>query len=259
MSKNLSIYTPTFMERILGKNYKWWYAIIYNFKLSYQYRLQLIIALIRFFIPILTTYIIINVTTSNSSLNLYILAGSFFFQIFAFVIGPSFDIANYVINGKFSTYLIRPSNFFGMMICQIFGYNFVLLIVRLITILIAAYLFNQVNLLDISLIRYIALIPYIALITIIGFLLEVILGSIVFWQNQITKNIIPFVFDMMPFLSGSLIPFDLNSNLFFLRYTPVSYYAYHPMQIYLGKYDTNQTILVEASPACQGSILPYRY
>jgi ABC-type uncharacterized transport system permease subunit len=68
----------------------------------------------------------------------------------------------------------------------------------------------------------------------------------VFFQQQTVKNIIPFVFDLLPFLSGSLIPFDANPYLNFLKYTPFSYYAYHPMQIYLGKYDTITTTQVFA-------------
>ena len=37
-----TIYKPTFLQKFLGRNYKWWFILIYNLKRTTNYRIDLI-------------------------------------------------------------------------------------------------------------------------------------------------------------------------------------------------------------------------
>ena len=235
-------YKLTFMQKLLGRNYKWWYATLYNFKLSYEFRLSIFIAIVRFFIPVFITYILLSLTNSNKSFSNYTVIASIYYQFFAFVVGPSFDITNDVLKGSFSRYLLYPIDYLNFLWTKIIGFNLLTLIFRLIilfiTIAILSISFNWLN--------FIYTAPFIALTIFIGYQMDKLIGIQVFFQQQLNKNLIAFYYDLMPFLSGSLLAFSISSYLEGFKFTPMAYFAYHPMQIYLGKYDFNQTLMVFA-------------
>ena len=73
---------------------------------------------------------------------------------------------------------------------------------------------------------------------------EIIVSCVAFYTPEF-QGLIYSADVVWQVLAGSLIPFYLlSSNLQFLQYLSPAFSFYHPMQIYLGKYDTNQTILV---------------
>ena len=101
MTNSTQTYTATLIQKLLGRNYKWWFAIFYSFKLSYEYRINILIAIVRFFIPVAVTFLLLNLTSSNKLFSSYILIASIFYQFFAFVIGASFDITNNVFKPQY--------------------------------------------------------------------------------------------------------------------------------------------------------------
>lgn len=87
------------------------------------------------------------------------------------------------------------------------------------------------------------------LICIIAFLSS--FGTIlclVFWLFFITDiwGIVDSQAQVINFLSGKMLPLTATAILTPLTYLPFAYFYHHPMQIYFGKYDFNQTILVFA-------------
>jgi ABC-2 type transport system permease protein len=234
-------YKPTTMQKLLGRNYKWWYSIVYNFKLAYSYKWNILLAIIRFFIPLIVTYIILSLSSAGKGYNEYLLIGSIFYQFYAYIIGPSFDITNQVIKGELTKYLLRPSNYFLDLIMKIIGFNSLTLFFRVSIIVIFCLItglkinFNLNTLIAVLCIFF---------TLILGYLIEVIVGSLVFFQYEINKALLPFYYDLMPFLTGSLISFSLSPYLNVFKFTPLSLFAYHPMQIYLGKYNSTETLLV---------------
>jgi ABC-2 type transport system permease protein len=236
-------YKSTLMQRLLGRNYKWWYLVKYEFMLGYTNRLNILITVVRYLIPLVISYIIYSVIGNSRSLSEYLILASFLYQFYAFTIGPSYDITNGVIKGDFTKYLIRPTNYFVHLVARIFGFNIIPLIARIgvfaglilllgIKINFGMNFFMAIGLLLIGIIS--------------GFLLEIINGSFVFYQYELNKTYLPFFYDLMPFLTGSLIPLSLITFLPALIYLPFAFIIFHPMQIYLGKYDFNQTLMVFA-------------
>ena len=220
------------LQSILGKNYKWWYAIKYNFKLSYEYRMNLLIALVRFFIPVLTTYLIIYFTSSNKGYSDYILIASLFYQVFAFTIGPSFDVTTDIMMSTLTRYSLYPNSYFAWLFTRVIGINLYLLLARLLLIYVSICIAGV----NFSFAKIIPIAPYFLIIILIGFFIETIIGSLAFFYGRLNRNISQFYLDLMPLFSGSIFSFSVSSLLLPLSFLPTAYISHHPMQIYLGKY-----------------------
>ena len=234
------IQKQTLTQKLLGRNYKWWYAVLYSFKLSYEYRINILIAIVRFFIPVVVTFSLLNLTSSNKSFSSYILIASIFYQFYAFVIGPSFDITNNVIKGDLSRFLLYPTGYLSFLITKILGFNFLTLMIRILVLFLSTWILG----ISVNFLSFFWALPFVIITVIIGFFIEVIVGSLVFFQHSLNKNFIPFYTDLMPFLSGSLIAFTASPSLKFLEYLPFAYFAHYPMQIYLGKYSALEVVYV---------------
>jgi ABC-2 type transport system permease protein len=78
---------------------------------------------------------------------------------------------------------------------------------------------------------------------VIYFCIDVTVGAVTFWTPE-TNVLIDTKLILTPFLAGSLMFLSTNSITKSFVYLPWSFLVHHPMQIYLGKYDINQTILV---------------
>jgi ABC-type uncharacterized transport system permease subunit len=77
----------------------------------------------------------------------------------------------------------------------------------------------------------------------LGYFYQMIVGSVTFWTTD-AGGIIRTAGFITVFCSGSLFPLDLISETKFLQFLPFAFTFYHPMQIYLGKYDNFQTFWV---------------
>ncbi len=236
-----SAYTPTLLERLLGKHYKWWYVIQFEQKIAFINRWNIFIIILRFLIPLTVTYIIIANVSNGTSNQEYLILASLLYQFYAFAIGPSHDLTNLVVNGNIAKHLLRPTNYWSHIFWRIIGYNSFPLSVRLI-IFSLTMMVLRINInfdLNLALVFL-----YLPIIVFLALQVEKIIGSVSFFNLQGNKTFLPFVHDTLPFVTGSLISFSLLGGSFgFLKYTPFAYVAYQPMQIYLGYYNANQIIL----------------
>ena len=83
------------------------------------------------------------------------------------------------------------------------------------------------------------------LITIfIKYFFNIILGYLAFWFMEV-EGFVQSYAAVSIFLAGNVVPLNIIPFVGnYLILTPFAFTFYHPMQIYLGKYNTNQTILV---------------
>ena len=232
------------LQNIFSKNYKWWYFINYQFKLSFgNFSAFLINTTVRT-IEFLAIIYIWKINNSLPAVITYLAIGRVFEKlIFSEIEG---QVSYLIIKGGLSRWLLYPTNFFGYMICDNIGYNFFRTSINSLIILVLSLLLFQNDIILSSNTLY--LIPMFFVGYGIKTFWSFIMSSVAFWQdtNANSHNIIDAIRVLSTLFSGSIIPLYLIfTGIFnFLLYTPFAYTLHHPMQIYLGKYDPNQTLLV---------------
>jgi ABC-type uncharacterized transport system permease subunit len=219
------------MEKLLGTNYKWWYLTIIERKIAFISRWNILIIIARFLIPLAVIFILFSSLEGGVVLQTYLIIASLIYQFYAFVIGPAYEITNDVINGKLASKLLRPTSYWMVMLWRIIGYNLLPLTIRLSIFGLTIYFFN----IFIDLPRLtLTIISFFPIIFGIGFLFEKIIGSLVFFNLQANKTFLPFFYDLMPFLSGSLISFSIIPDpIKIVQYLPFAHLVHFPMQFYL--------------------------
>jgi ABC-2 type transport system permease protein len=229
-----------FLKSFFSKNYKWWYLFNYSIKQKLNYFLNELLFQLNQFVALFAVILIFIRTGSGFDLVSYILIGNIFF---ALTIAPSsWDVANNIKDGEITKYLLYPNSYtkfnfvksLGEMIVTFLGFGFILGFLLLI--------FNQS--LIFSFLSLFWLILFLPIAYIIRFLTEFIAGTAAFWMVE-SFGLIFLTQSLFTFFSGSLFPLTYLGQVGKIaEYTPFAFTFYHPMQIYLGKYDTNQTINV---------------
>jgi ABC-2 type transport system permease protein len=73
---------------------------------------------------------------------------------------------------------------------------------------------------------------------------NIILGYLAFWFTEVEGFVQSYI-AVSVFLAGNVIPLNIIPTVGnYLVFLPFAFTFYHPMQIYLGKYDTNKTIYI---------------
>ena len=233
-------YTTPSLEKLLGSNYKWWYALTYNINLSLAYLFPSFFVIIRDFLPLMISLIIYGTFLESSEYLLYFFIANIFFKTCSVVWDVSWDIRNDVKNGYLSTKLLRPSSVIGQYLVITIGANFYSLIVNYILLSFILFSnklplwFNQ-NILPCLCLCFLGIWIYLSF--------EILIGSIVFWVNE-NNTIIESRAVLLGFLSGSLVLLDTTKFTNSFIFLPFSFAVYHPTQIYLGKYTQLQTLYV---------------
>ena len=241
-----STYTPTLMEKLLGKNYKWWFILIYSIKSSSAYRWNSFMWLAGSVVTVLATILVwyINLqgkTTFEadfSQLFTYLIIG----ESFIFSTAIQFDIGENIQDGKITTKLLRPTNIFSYYLINVFGYQFFENVSKLVLYFLFALIFHQ----------------FIILPTFLNFLFFLILAIIAYFINSFIGMLIGFsafwltaffgsasFFDSLKLVfSGKFFPLNTLSFFKFSFFLPFAFTFYHPMQIYLGKYSQLEILYI---------------
>ncbi len=225
----------TFLQRTLGRNYKWWYLFLFYLKSltaffwtdMFWYSSQVINLLVVIFL-----WQISNRADSQSLIQ-YVLMANIFYTLSSNQI--YWIVGNRIYEGKVTNELISPTSifqnyFFGRSV----GYavkNIFSIGIALLPILI----FFKENLNFGG--NYLVLFMY-PIAFLIKYFLGMSIGFVGFWvkENFGTMNLYE---NILPLAAGSLVPFSIL-NIPFLEKLPTAYILHHPMQIYLGKYDNFQ-------------------
>ena len=235
------------MQQLLGKNYKWWYLVVHGIKLSTTYRLSTLIWMFGSLITLLITIFIwwINIQSGSTLVDFKTI---FTYYIFGNIVslknGVQYNLAISIQSGKISSRLLRPSNFITQVIISDLGWHVFPILVEILLLILLTIIGSQFVILA----SFWNFILYI-LLGILGYFISIftsyILGSIAFFIID-TEGLMEINNQLNFILSGKAVPLSIIPILGFANFLPFAFTFYHPMQIYLGKYDFNQTVLVFA-------------
>jgi ABC-2 type transport system permease protein len=235
----------TLLQQTLGKHYKWWYIVFFGCKLGNSSPIIRAINIVTIITVSLTILSVWKIGNASQDVFTYLVIGRLFKTIVdTFVY---YSLGSDIMNGKITAALIRPTNQFPYNIYNNLGkrlpINFLQIIASLIVIPICLIFYSSISF---DIIRSLVVISLIPTAYLINYLIGYMAGTTAFfWNNEATFGGFTRAYEAMNnvFL-GLIIPLDKLSFLPFIIYLPQAWIIHHPMQIYLGKYDTNQIIQV---------------
>jgi ABC-2 type transport system permease protein len=236
-----STYLPTFLEKLLGRNYKWWYILKYEVKRSttslFNDSLWFLARIITFFLSIFIWSL--SGRKDSSEIISYLIVGNLLLSSLMPMV--LWEISNDIYEGKLVTKLLAPTNikiryFFESLPNSLKNFCIIFVI-----ILPCLFIFPNSFVFSLSIFW---LIPLVLIAYLIRFFIDMLSALTTFWLTR-TYGVNDFHVAILPFLAGSLFPLSLLPIwLYFIEFQPLAFTFYHPMQIYLGKYSTNEIILV---------------
>lgn len=237
----ITTFQPNLMQKLLGRNYKWYFLIQYWIKSNTVYFWsEFFIGLNRTLILLGTCVIFLYLGDNNQQpiLN-YLLLGSIFFTITDPII--SWFVSSNIKDGKLTRWLTYPIKYINFVFFTGVANCIYLSVTALISLIPVTLVFHQY--IDLSG-NFWVFIPFLFISFGIKFCTQILAGFSGFWSID-GSGINHLVQNSENFLSGSMFPlFILPVYFGWIQYLPFAFTFYHPMQMYLGKYDTNQTILV---------------
>jgi ABC-2 type transport system permease protein len=241
-------FTPTLIQRLLGRQYKWWYIATYNVILTSTKLSHAGFALFGVLVNFTAISYVWFINGASTSTMTYLLLGRVYKTITDNYWGDKIGLD--IALGKISVDLLRPIDYLSYNFVASISTRFLRNIINLIGIILVVMVMNYfgVNLiLNSNVIYLILLLP---IIICINFYIAFIIGSLGFFiEDRRDFGSFSVAYNQISIIMiGTIIPLDkLPLGLeYVLDKLPLAYLLHHPMQIYLGKYDTNQTLLVFA-------------
>ena len=226
------------LQKILGKNYKWWYLFEYGFKSGTAYNLSNLFWIVSEMVTvigvILVWFVNKNETYSLNEVMTY------------FIIGQMFLLGNHAITqrmvgdistGKITSKLLLPSNLFLQYIIRDLGYSLYSRVVSFCIYFAVALIFQKYIILPQSLNSFIYFYIFVIISFWITSFIELILGSLTFFSPEIW-SLVDSLRAIFRFASGGILPLNILPFTLFLTFLPFSYTFFHPMQVYLGKLES---------------------
>jgi len=235
------------LTQLFGKNYKWWYIVWFSISRESVGFKGFLVYQFSNITRILTTVYIWYLANADSSTISYLLLGQIYKSIAENIY--YFRLSDLIYSGAISSDLLNPKPFIFTQFVKSIGArivkNFYFVLGAIIGVLIASFTFASVQLSIENIYLLIIMIP-------ISFFLNFILGALVgciafFVKDRRDYEGYRNSYEAIIFaITGITIPLYKFPLWLFksLELLPTAWIVHHPMQIYLGKYDTNQTILV---------------
>jgi ABC-2 type transport system permease protein len=234
----------TFLQKTLGKNYKWWYQYKTAFKSSTAYRWSNLSWLLGRILVLGFTILLwkinidagSNLFTFNQIFTYYIIGSIFFLDN-----GVHYGVSEWIKNGKNSIRMLYPSNTLFMYFAGDVGWHAFSQGLEVLIFILVAVFGLQFLLLPTGL-----NILFFAILAIIAYIMKVyyyyILGFLAFFITDIW-GIIDSQGQIVGFLSGKMLPLTSTPFLLPLTYLPFAFFYHHPMQVYFGNYKWNQSLV----------------
>ena len=245
MTTNLTpVFTPNLMQKLLGRNYKWWYLINYSIT---RVRVGILGDFINKIGFITTTVLVIIVwQKSNPGIEIitYLLIGR---TLRTLIDNFWYNRIGTLINtGGISANLLQPNSFFWREFVASAGERLIrnlLSFISMILVLIGFIYFGTRIIFDFNIIFVLLLLPVgffinYCLVFLVGICSFFIRDKRDFMSYTETYNALSTVF------IGSIIPLNQLPLKEFFQILPFSYILHHPMQIYLGKYSPLEKLYV---------------
>jgi len=241
------MFQPTFLQKLLGQNYKWWYLVLCRFKsrtVSVFDNVFFVVGQLIILAGTMLIWWLANDKNIDANLlqkwNYFIIGELFFGLIFTFAEYYGFGF----IRGKHVADLLKPQGFIQMKFFDSIGESSVQNLVKTPIFLIILIIFAVLGLTNLNLYGAMIAILIVPIATAILYLIGIIVACSGFYLPEISGIIVNYGF-LTSLLMGRLFPIDLLIPSFWVNLTnPFGYLFYHPMQIYFGKYSSIETIYV---------------
>ena len=241
---------PSFMQKLLGRNYKWWYFIIYNLKSQRAYFGDTIMWTLYGIFSILGSFFIWWLTTKSSGdfNTSEILTYLFIGNLISSLINnwAQLDLGWMNRGGSISNLLILPTSFIKYMYVKFIGRSMLgNYPIQLFAYLLLSPLIKDYFIFPSSVANVFSILLFVPVAYSINFFLNFSFGCLTFWITE-TDGANNFYGYFSTFLSGGLIPLFLLFPFTGLAITfqPFAWLLHHPMQIYLGEYSALETLYV---------------
>ena len=233
-------FTSTFLQKLLGRNYKWWYLINYWIRSNIVYFWSEVFVSMNRAVTLLGAVIIfLYFGQGNESILNYLLLGNLFFAVTDPVL--SWFVSDNIKNGGLTRWLMYPIKYTTFLFFAAIANGLYMSLTYLAALIPVIFIFRD----NISLTGNFGLILlFLPMSFFIRFTIQILAGFSSFWfvegagVNHLTQS-------FESFLSGSVFPlYILPATFSFVIFVPFSFTFYHPMQIYLGKYSPLETLYV---------------
>jgi ABC-type uncharacterized transport system permease subunit len=231
----------TFFQNFLGRHYKWWFILQYNFKSTSLSIKGNLINILAETVRVLAIIYIWYYKGSETDVFIYLLLGQTFKSFGEFYFYNRF--AELISSGKITNKLLLPTNnesFYGI---GGIGYRIPLNLAESIAPIFAMFLlqiFGGVNLIqNLNIVKFIILmIFFLPIAYTINYFIGYFVGSLAFFVKDKKEiwGISTTATNLISVLRGTIIPLDKIPFSLFFTFLPTSFALHHPMQIYLGKY-----------------------
>jgi ABC-type uncharacterized transport system permease subunit len=110
----------TFLQQTLGKNYKWWYLVKYSFRQGNLKLSGVVLSQLAFLVElVITIYIWTTLSSKDPQIVTYFLVGFLVSHLgWNSFVGV---LSGEIRSGKFTSYHLRPTNFFGYIFVKELG------------------------------------------------------------------------------------------------------------------------------------------
>lgn len=239
------------MHNLLGTNYKWWYILKFKFRgrtVSPLDNAMFVFGNLVILTSTLIIWWIANDKIIDDSLKVkwtYFIIGELFFNIiFTFAEFNAYDI----LRGTHVSKLLKPQNYFLLEFFETNGDALLQKIIKtLILTMILAVAISTNVLSEFRFDTFLISLLMIPIAATILFLIGMVVGFSAFFLRQV-NGIILNLGILSTLLMGRAFPLDLLfSNFYVHLFNPFAFIFYHPMQIYLNKYNLEQTLIVFVS------------
>ena len=230
------------LQQFKNKYYKYWYILIYSFKQSnislYKFLIFRIATVLQFG---MTIYIWLLFKNDASIITLLFVG--YIIQKLAYT-NSTFYVASGIFTGKITNNLLVPTNYTVFLFFREVGSRVISnLLSAIIIILLFPFFANKIILPNIL---FLILCPLFLVIAFcIDFFVRYSIALTTFWLRDTIDYVLDLVATLINILTGLYIPFQfLPAPLKdILPFNPYAWMSFHPMQIYLGNYNTSQILL----------------
>jgi ABC-type uncharacterized transport system permease subunit len=236
------VYNATFMEKLLGGWYKWWYFIRYNLSLASGGLFGNIYQSFGYFTESIVIFYLWYQNGNSTSIITYLLVGRIYKALSENYFYNAFG--DNVLTGKVMSQLLAPQPFIFYLYFQMIGRRILRNIFEASAYIFSGFIFVYFTHVEIIFsLRLLILLAFIPITFSINHFFGIIIGSLAFFFKD-SREFSSFAGAYLIFrntMSGLILPLDRAPIAGFFVITPYAWVLHHQVQIYLGKYDNVQT------------------
>jgi ABC-2 type transport system permease protein len=233
----------TFLQQILGKNYKWWYIVKYNIKLAGSSYFMNIMEFVGNIVFTITLMYLWSLKMPSQEIFTYLLFGRIYKALAENYFHNGFS--SEILTGDLTGKLLNSTELMNQYYVTMVGRRVFRNLFELFGYIVAAVICSYIFVAPIINFQYIFIMLLFVPITFtINHFVGTIVGSSAFFirDKRDFDGISKVWLKIRDVTTGSLIPLTLLPFTDIFTFLPTSFVLHHPMQIYLGKYSNTEII-----------------